>query len=148
MPFVLSARIDLIGAEKRAVDALHERRRAVGRIQALVGVRLAGEVRIGGDLPPGEVDRLQARLHHLHGLGAGHRTQSGHVLLGVKELPQPLGAEPRERVLDAEPTPDPLDVVLRERPLDPVPAPVDRPGTQLNASPSSELCAPECLIGS
>ena len=65
--------VDLVGAKERAVQALHERRRAVRRIEALVGIRVPGEVRIGGDLPAGEVDRIQARLDHLHGLRAGER---------------------------------------------------------------------------
>ena len=33
----------------------------VGRVQALVGVGLAGQVGVGGDLPAGQVDGLQAR---------------------------------------------------------------------------------------
>ena len=53
----------------------HELRRGVGRIEALVGIHRAGGVGVGGDLPAGEVDRLQAGPHHLHGLVAGHRAQ-------------------------------------------------------------------------
>ncbi len=111
VPFLALGGVDLVGAEKRAVDPLHERRRAVRRVQALVGVRVPGEVRVGRHLPAGEVDRLQAGLDHLHGLRAGQRAERGDVVLGVEELPEPLGPEPRERVLDVEAAADALDVV-------------------------------------
>ena len=94
--------VDLVGAQQRVVQPPDERRGAVGRVEALVGVRVAGEVRVGGDLPAGEVDRLQARLDHLDGLAAGHRAERGDARLGLEELPEPLGAEARERVLDAD----------------------------------------------
>ena len=71
---------DLVGAQEGAVDPLHERGRAVRRVEALVGIRVAREVRVGGDLPAGEVDRLQPRLHHLHRLAAGHGAERGHPL--------------------------------------------------------------------
>ena len=50
--------VDLVRAEKGAVDPLNERRRAVRRVQRLVRVRVPGEVRVGRDLPAREVDRL------------------------------------------------------------------------------------------
>src|ERR671927_462941 len=50
------------GAAERVVQPLDERRHAVGRIEALVGVRRAREVRVGRDLPAGEVERLQPGL--------------------------------------------------------------------------------------
>ena len=65
-----------------------ERGRAVRGIEALVGVRVPGEVRVRSDLPAGQVDRLQARLDHLHRLRAGQRAERGDVLLGVEELPE------------------------------------------------------------
>ena len=110
--------VDLVGTKERAVQALHERRSAVRRIEALVGIRVPGEVRIGGDLPAGEVDRVQARLDHLHGLRAGERAERSDVVLGVQQLPQSLCSETRQRVLDVEAPTDPLDVVLCVRPLD------------------------------
>ena len=67
--------VDLVGAQQRVVDALHERGHAVRRVEALVGVGLPGEVRVGRDLPAGEVDRLEPGLDHLHGLAAGHRAE-------------------------------------------------------------------------
>ena len=87
-------------------------------VQALVRVRVRGEVPVGGDLPAGEVDRLQPRLHHLHGLCARERAERGDVGLRRHQLPEALGAEARDRVLDAEATLQALDVVLRVRPLD------------------------------
>ena len=47
----------------------------VGRVQALVRVGLAGQVRVGGDLPAGQVDGLQAGLYLLNGLVAGQRAE-------------------------------------------------------------------------
>ena len=111
-------RVDLVGAQQRVVDPLDERGGAVRRVEALVRVRVPGEVRVGRDLPAGEVDRLQPGLHHLHGLRAGERAERGDVGLLVQELPEPLGTEARERVLDAEAPAQPLDVLLRVRPLD------------------------------
>ena len=117
-------RVDLVGAEKRARDALHERGRAVRRIQALVGVGLPGEVRVGRDLPARDVDRLQPRLDHLHGLRARHRAERGDVLVLVHELPETLRAEARERVLDPEAAADALHVVRPVRPFHADPAAV------------------------
>ena len=111
-------RVDLIRPEESVVDALDERGCAVGGVQALVGVRVCGEVPVGGDLPAGEVDRLQPRLHHLHGLCARERAERRDVGLGRHQLPEALGAEARDRVLDAEATLQALDVVLRIRPFD------------------------------
>ena len=82
VPLLPSAVVDLVGAQQRVVEPADERRGAVGRVEALVGVRVAGEVRVGGDLPAGEVDRLQPRLDHLHGLAAGHRAERGDAGLG------------------------------------------------------------------
>ena len=101
---------------------LDERRRAVGRVQALVGVGVPGEVGVGGDLPAGEVDGLQPGLDHLHGLRAGQRPEGGDVRLPMEELPEPLGSEPRERVLDAEAAAQALDVASAVWPLDSCPS--------------------------
>ena len=114
--------VDLVGAQERVVQPPDERRRAVRRVEALVGVRVAGEVGVGGDLPAGEVDRLQARLDHLDGLAAGHRAERRHVRLGLQELPEALGAEARERVLDADGAAQALDVGRRVGAFDAVPA--------------------------
>ena len=77
---------DLVGPQERAVDALDERRRAVRGVEALVGIGVAREVRVGCDLPAGEVDRLEARLDHLHGLAARHRTERRHPLVARRAV--------------------------------------------------------------
>ena len=100
---VALGRVDLVGAQQRVVEPPHERRHAVRRIEALVGVGVAGEVRLGRDLPAGEVDRLRGPPRTIctawPPVTAPRRRDR---LGGVQELPEPLGAEPRERVLDRE----------------------------------------------
>ena len=54
----------------------------VRRVEALVGIGVPGEVRVGGDLPAGDVDRLRPGLDHLHRLAAGERAERGDVRLG------------------------------------------------------------------
>ena len=120
-PVPLLREVDLVGAQQRVVEALDERRDAVDRIEALVGIRRAGEVRVGRDLPAGEVDRLEAGAHHLHGLAAGQRAERANGLLALEQLPQPLGAEFRERVLGDDGTAEPDDLLGRVRPLDSAP---------------------------
>ena len=71
---------DLVGAQQRVVDSAHDRRHRVRRVQALVGVGLPGQVGVGGDLPAGEVDRLQPGAHLLHRLVAGERAERGNPL--------------------------------------------------------------------
>ena len=78
---------DLVGALQRLIDPPHDLRHTVGGIEALVGVHLPGEVRVGGHLPAAKVDRLEARLDHLHGLVAGQRAQRGDVVILVQQLP-------------------------------------------------------------
>src|SRR3989442_1735767 len=63
--------LDLVGPLKGLVDPPGESRDAVRGIQALVRVRLAREVRVCGNLPAAEIDRLEARLDHLNRLTAG-----------------------------------------------------------------------------
>ena len=55
---------------------------------------------VGGDLPARQVDGLDAGLDLLHRLAARQRAEAVDVRLGVDELPELLGAEARERVLD------------------------------------------------
>ena len=71
----------------------------VGRVEALVRVGLPGQVGVGGDLPAGQVDRLEPGPDLLHRLVAGQRAERVHVVLGVQQVPQPLGAQPGQRVL-------------------------------------------------
>ena len=67
---------DLVGAQQRVVDPAHHLRHRVGRVQALVGVGVAGEVRVTGDLPTGQVDGLQTGADLLHGHVAGQRARA------------------------------------------------------------------------
>src|SRR3712207_8661699 len=62
-------------------------------VEALVGIGVGGEVRVRGDLPAGEVDRLEARLDHLDRLATGQRTKRRDVLLRRQQPPEPLGAQ-------------------------------------------------------
>ena len=91
--------VDLVGAEQRVVEAANDRRDTVHGIEALVGIGRAGEVRVGGDLPAGEVDRLEPGAHHLDGLAAGEGAERADGLVAVDQLPEPLGTEFGDRVL-------------------------------------------------
>ena len=73
--------LDLVGALERLVDLAREIGTGIGRIERLVRVHGAGDVRVGRDLPAGEIDRLQAGADHLHGLVAGERAKRPHRLL-------------------------------------------------------------------
>ncbi len=69
-------RVDLVGAQERVVQPPHQRRDAVGGVEALVGIGVAGEVRLGRDLPTREIDRVEPGAHHLHRLPARDRAES------------------------------------------------------------------------
>ena len=94
----------------------------VDRVQALVGVHLAGEVGVGGDLPAGEVDRLQARADLLDGLVAGARAERGDVRAVVQELPELLGPAFGQRVLDLDRASKAFNVVIVVGSFDTLPA--------------------------
>ena len=131
-PVVALRPVDLVGAQERVVQAPHDLRHRVRRVEALVGVRRAREVRVGGDLPAREVDRLQACLDHLHGLAAGERAERVHVAALRQEPPEPLGAEPAERAFRHDGAAQPHDVLGGVAAGDPRPALVLRPlGFQL-----------------
>jgi hypothetical protein len=53
--------LDLVGALQRLVDAAAQFRPGIGRVERLVGIHGAGGVGVGGDLPAGQVDGLEAR---------------------------------------------------------------------------------------
>ena len=114
--------VDLVGTPKRVVDPAHDGRNRVHRVQRLVGIGRLAEVRVAGDLPAAEVDRLQAGLHLLHGLVARQRAERGDVRQLVHERPEALGSAPRERVLDRERPAQPEDVLRRVVATDPLPA--------------------------
>jgi hypothetical protein len=75
---------DLICAQQRVIDPPDHLRNRVGRVERLVRVGLPGQVPVGGDLPAGQVDGLQPRLHHLHRLVAGDRAERAHRILAVQ----------------------------------------------------------------
>ncbi len=111
--------VDLIRAQQRAVDPAHDLRDGVDGIEALVGVHLAREVRVGGDLPAAQVDRFEPGPDLLDGLVAGRGAQRRDVVALMQEPPQLLGAQARERVLDLHRAAQALDVLGPVRPLDP-----------------------------
>ena len=90
---------DLVGAQQRVVDPAHQLRHRVGRVEALVRIGVPGVVGVGGHLPTRDVDRLEPGPHLLHRLATGHRPERGHVVLLLQQSPQPLRAEPGQRVL-------------------------------------------------
>jgi len=61
---------DLIRPPQCVVDASDDVRDRIHWIQRLVRVHLAGCIRVGGNLPAGEIDRLQSGLDLLHRLVA------------------------------------------------------------------------------
>ena len=79
--------LDLVGARERVVDALDDERHRVGRIQRLVRVHFAGDVRVARHLPARQIDRLQAGLDLLHGLVAGQRAERVDERLVVHSFP-------------------------------------------------------------
>lgn len=120
--------LDLVRPEQRVVDAPHDVRNGVGGVEALVGVGLAAEVGVGGDLPAREVDGLEAGAHLLHGLVAGEGAEGGHPFLGVEELPEAFGAAPGEGVLFLHPSAEGDDIFGAVVALDAVPAGIRLPG--------------------
>ena len=96
--------LDLVGAHQSVVDAADDLRHRVGRIDRLVGVGLTGGVRVGGDLPAGEVDGVEAGLDLLDCLVAGQCTECVDVVTGVDVaggdlVPEALGSVTGQRVL-------------------------------------------------
>ncbi len=90
---------DLVGAQQRVVDPADHLRHRVGRVEALVGVGVAGQVRITGDLPTGQVDGLQAGPHLLDGHVAGEGAERVDELQVVQLAPEHLGAAAGQRGL-------------------------------------------------
>ncbi len=92
--------VNLIGAAQRIVDSTHHGRHRVRRIERLIGIHIAREIRISGDLPAGEIDGVQSRLHLLHGLIAGEGAEGIHEGSLVEIAPQLLCRHPCNRMLD------------------------------------------------
>ena len=102
--------LDLIGAEQRVVDALDHLRDRVDRVKGLVGIHLAPGVGVGGDLPAGKVNGLEAGLGHLNTLVAGEGAERVDVMLGVEAGPELFRAEAGDGVLDMDRAADLVDV--------------------------------------
>src|SRR5919107_245652 len=64
--------VDLIRPLQRMVYGLDQPRPAVGGIQALVRIHLAGQVGVRRNLPARQIDGLEPRLDLLHRLVARH----------------------------------------------------------------------------
>ncbi|VUM29317.1 hypothetical protein PGKDCPLP_04299 [Stenotrophomonas maltophilia] len=94
--------MQLVGAQQCVVDALDHRRHRIGRVQRLVRVHLPGQVGVGRHLPAGQVDRLQAGLHLLHGLVAGQCTERVDELALMQRRPQLLRTQAGQRMLDVD----------------------------------------------
>src|SRR5207248_3072830 len=69
------------------------------RMCCWVGVGLAGQVGVTGDLPARQVDGLEAGADLLDRLVAGQRAERVDLLQGVQLLPQHLGATAGQGVL-------------------------------------------------
>ncbi len=94
--------LDFIGAVESVVDALDDLGHGVNRIQRLVGIHGGVFVVVGGNLPAGQVDGLDACLDLLHRLAAGQGAQTVDVRRVVDQVPQLLGATVGQGVLDLE----------------------------------------------
>jgi hypothetical protein len=125
--FFAFALLDLVRALERIVEALHEHRGRIRRIQALVGVGLHRDVTVGGNLPAREIDRLKAGLRDLNGLAAGQRAERVDVRLVAQRLKKAFGTEARERVFDVHRSAQTDDVRSGIRALDAGPTGVGLP---------------------
>ena len=94
--------LNLIGAPQAVVDAADGSRHRIGRVQRLIGVHLAGQIGIAGDLPAGKIDGVQARLDLLHGLVAGQRAQRIHIGFLLQVVPQFDRGQARDGVIDSK----------------------------------------------
>src|SRR5262249_47182101 len=77
--------LNLVGAFERGIDALHDGGHRVHRIQRLVRVHGHAGVVVGGDLPAGQVDGLNAGLGLLHRLAAGEGAHAVHEVFVFAE---------------------------------------------------------------
>src|SRR5579875_1667876 len=98
--FLALGMLDLVGPLQRLVDALYYVWHTIRRIEALVGVHLSGQVCIRRYLPATEIDGFEARLHLLHGLVARQSTERRHVRFAMEQIPETLGPQARQRVLN------------------------------------------------
>ena len=97
--------VDLVGASKSVVDVAHHRGHAVGGVEALIRIHGAGVVGVGRHLPAAQIDGLESRLGHLHGLIAGQGPQGVDIGLFAQHLPEPFRTTPSQGVLDGQRAP-------------------------------------------
>ena len=102
--------LDLVGPLQGAVDSAAELGAGIGRIEALIGIHRPGIVRVRGDLPAGEIDRLETRPDHLHRLVARDGSERVDIGLVLHRLPQPVGAALGQGVGGADRTTQPADI--------------------------------------
>jgi hypothetical protein len=142
---------DLVRPSQRVVDPADHGGHRVGRIERLVRVGVAREVRVRGDLPAGEVDRLQARFHAFDGLPAGQAPERGHMIFAVQQIPEQLRPPPGQGVLLAERASETDHLLRGVGPHDPRPAGVPRPSPLHLAcffrDPSSKVVHRSLLAG-
>ena len=67
--------MNLVGTRQGLVDLAYHVRHRVDRIERLIRIHLPAAVGVGGNLPAGQINRLEAGLDLLHGLVACQRAQ-------------------------------------------------------------------------
>ena len=118
--------LDLVGALQRLVDAAHDGRHAIDRIEALIGIHVAAGVGVRRDLPARQVDRLQPGLYLLHRLVAGEGAQRRDEILLMQQLPELARTIFGQRMMDRQRPRQPADIRHRVGAGDVAPA-VGRP---------------------
>ena len=101
---------DLIDAAQRVVDAPDHVRDRIHGVQRLIGVHLSRCVRVGGNLPAGEIDRPRPGLDLLHRLVAGQGAKRRDIRLGFQQVPESRGTHFGQRVTNSERSGEPLDI--------------------------------------
>src|SRR5581483_588574 len=91
-------------------------------IEALIRIHLPRLISVGRHLPAADVDRLEPGPHLLQRLVPRDRAQRMHIGLGMKQFPEPLRAEFRQRVLDMHSPAQALDIRRTVRAHDSAPA--------------------------
>jgi len=130
---------DLVGTKQRVVDPTHQCWDRVGRVEALIGIGLRGEVAVRRNLPTGDIDHLDTGLNLLHGLQAGQGAERVDAFGAVEQLPQELRSAPSERRLLYHRALQPHDVLRAVRTVHACPTPVAAP---ILCDPSG----PGCLV--
>jgi len=92
--------VEFVGALERVVDTADNGGYRVDRIQALIRIHAECVIGVRGYLPPGKIDRLEARLGHLHCLIAGQGPQGVYEIRFVQAAPQFFCAQPGQGMFD------------------------------------------------